>query len=77
MSEPTGDGILRFSCPCCGYVFRYKRGRVRHPNVKEVDKWLTKAQCRNCGVNINAYNRSLMTKESDRVQVAKLKTPRG
>lgn len=63
-----GDGILRFVCPCCGFIFRYKRGRVKSPSIKEINQWLTKAQCRQCGVHINAYNRELMSRERDRVR---------
>lgn len=62
-----GDGVLRFVCPCCGYVFRYKRGRIKNPSIKEVNAWLTQAQCRSCGVHINAYNREILGAVRDRV----------
>lgn len=52
--EKWGDGILRFVCPACGYVFRYKRGKVKNPTIKEIDRWLTRARCCDCGFIINA-----------------------
>jgi C4-type Zn-finger protein len=45
---------LRFICPSCGHLFRYKRGRVKNPHIREVNEWLTRARCCDCGQHINA-----------------------
>lgn len=70
--KDCGDGILRFTCPSCGYVFRYRRGRVKNPTIKEIDEYLTRAQCRECGKLINAR----MKREADRVREIKMRIQR-
>lgn len=42
-------GVLYYTCQVCGYVFSYKRGRRKHPKVREVDNWLMRARCPECG----------------------------
>lgn len=71
MQTPSqgGDGILRFVCPSCGHLFRYKRGRVKSPNIKEVDEWLTRARCCDCGKLINAK----LARDNDRGRIERMR----
>lgn len=55
--EEKEEGILRITCPACGRSARYKRGRVKNPSVKEVDKYLMKAQCRYCGQKLRVKSK--------------------
>ncbi len=49
------DGVLYWTCPACGNRYRWKRGRRKHPRVKEIDNWIEKARCPNCGQLIKLY----------------------
>lgn len=48
--KQSDAGILKVHCPCCGYFFKYKRGRERNPTLARVNEWLAKARCPECGV---------------------------
>jgi len=48
------DLKLEFRCPYCGYTFRYRRGRIKNPDIIDVGKWLLRAQCPKCGKVLNA-----------------------
>jgi endogenous inhibitor of DNA gyrase (YacG/DUF329 family) len=43
------EGVLKIKCPVCGKGFRYRRGRVKNPDLKELDNYFKKAQCPHCG----------------------------
>jgi hypothetical protein len=36
-------------CPGCGYKIKYKSGKIKNPRIKEVDEYLDRAQCPDCG----------------------------
>lgn len=55
--EVKEEGILRIICPACGRSSSYKRGRIKNPSVKEVDKYLMKAQCRYCGQKLRVKSK--------------------
>lgn len=48
-SRKAGEGVLVITCPCCGQRFRFRRGKVKNPEPKEIDKYFLKAQCPYCG----------------------------
>jgi nitrite reductase/ring-hydroxylating ferredoxin subunit len=43
------EGVLKIKCPCCAKLFRYRRGRVKNPDIKTVENYIKKAQCPFCG----------------------------
>ena len=45
----SNNGVLKYNCPVCGQGFRYKRGRVKNPKVKDVNGWIERARCPYCG----------------------------
>lgn len=50
LTSPNKDeGVLKIKCPVCFKFFRYRRGRVKNPTLKELETYFKKAQCPNCG----------------------------
>jgi len=43
-----GDGVLRFVCRHCEKTFKYKRGRIKNPSPRDIDKWMAVAVCPYC-----------------------------
>jgi len=50
-NQPITDGVLRYRCqwPDCQKLIQYKRGRQRHPDIRQIDKWLDRLRCPFCG----------------------------